>query len=196
MELILGVTGGSGCGKSSFCEALAKEGAHVLDADAVAREVVLKGKPALKELAFEFGEEILTPNGELDRKKMAGIVFTDKQKRDRLNEITHKYIIEEIKAWLFLHSDGVRVLDVPLLFESGLDTLCDRTVCVLADQKARLSRIVSRDGLSEEDARKRILAQPEGEFYIARADDIIENNEGADILRLAKNYWLKLEKES
>ncbi|MBQ3226181.1 MAG: dephospho-CoA kinase [Clostridia bacterium] len=196
MELILGVTGGSGCGKSAFCEALAKEGAHVLDADAVAREVVLKGKPALSELVMAFGEEILTSCGALDRKKMAGIVFTDEQKRDRLNEITHKYIIEEIRAWLSANAKGVRVLDVPLLFESGLDALCDRTVCVLADKKTRLSRIVARDGLSEEDARKRLSAQPEGEFYIARADDVIENYEGADIVRLAKNYWLKLEKES
>jgi len=195
MGLILGVTGGSGCGKSAFCKALSEEGASVLDADLVAREVVLQGKPALSALVREFGEEILTADGDLDRKRMADIAFSNEQKLHRLNEITHKYIIEEIKAWLAVQTEGVRVLDVPLLFESGLSALCDRTAAVLAERKTRISRIVRRDGLSEEEAQRRMDAQPDDAFYIARADDVIENHEGTDIASLAKKYWLTLEKE-
>ncbi len=193
--MILGVTGGSGSGKSAFCRELAQNGAYVLDADVIAREVVMPKMPALAEIKEEFGPEYLTSQGELDRKKMAACVFSDEKKLHRLNQITHKYIIAEIKRLLSEHRNRFCVIDAPLLFESNLDQLCDRTVGILSEKEERVERIVSRDGLTQAEAHARVEAQATDEYYILRADDIIKNHAGAEISALAQNYWMALEKK-
>lgn len=195
MDLILGVTGGSGCGKSAFCRAISELGAFVIDADLVAREVVAHGKPALSEIAECFGSDYLLDNGELDRRKLGALVFSHPEKLHMLNDITHKYIIEEIKSKLRLADKGLRVIDAAVLFESGLGALCGRTACVLADKRVRAERIVARDGLTWEEALSRIDAQKSDEFYRRRANDVILNNGSETELReAAKKYWSKLEK--
>ena len=197
MDLILGVTGGSGCGKSSFCRELAAMGAHVIDADIVAREVVKLGSSALAEITKTFGEEYLLGSGELDRRRLGAAVFSDAEKLHKLNEITHKYIIEEISKQLLEIGSGLRVVDAAVLFESGLAELCGRTAYVLADEPTRCARIMRRDGLSREEARSRINAQQPDSFYLSHADDIIDNSGSEAALReTAKKYWKQLEKET
>ena len=176
---IIGLTGPTGAGKGSLCLELEKSGFHCLDTDLVARQVVEKGKPCLLELCDFFGKGILLPDGNLDRKKLGAICFSDKEKLEVLNSITHKYITKEVQLWL----DGCRadgafaaVIDAPLLFESGEDALCDMTVAVLADKQKRKERIMSRDGISDEEAERRMRNQKDDEFFEKSCDYVIYNN--------------------
>lgn len=195
MRVILGVTGGSGCGKSAFCKMLSEFGAQIIDADVVAREIVRPAMPALQEIVEAFGDEYLLTNGELDRKKLGVLVFSDEQKLHILNKITHKYIIEDIKNRLKKLDSPVIIIDAAVLFESGLSQLCTRTVCVLAKERVRAERIIKRDGLSLEHALDRIHAQQRDTFYIEHANDVIYNNGTEEELRvICKKYWNQLEK--
>ena len=196
MNVILGVTGGSGSGKSAFCRELKRLGAYVIDADVVARQIVEKGKPALAEIKAEFGEEYLNSDGTLNRKKLGELVFSNSHKLEKLNEITHKYITEEINKKLKAENDGLRIIDAALLFESGLDKICDRTACVLASRDVRAERITERDAIDKDAAYARIDAQQNDDFYRKNADDIIENNGAeAELIAKAQKYLTKLETE-
>lgn len=196
MNVILGVTGGSGCGKSAFCRELSRLGAYVIDADVVARQIVEKGMPALMEIKEEFGEEYLLPDGTLNRKKLGEFVFFNPLKLEKLNEITHKYITEEINKKLKEKEYGLRIIDAALLFESGLDKICDHTASVLASRDVRAARIMERDDISQIAAYSRIDAQQNDEFYKKRADDVIENDGAeAELIAKAQKYWSKLETE-
>ena len=138
-----------------------------------------KGKPCLEKLCECFGHEILQEDGSLDRKKLASIAFSDEEKHKSLNSITHFYIMEEIKKWLYdTEKNGavVAVIDAPLLFESGADSLCDITVGVTAPYATRLKRIVKRDGIDKKSAKLRLDAQPNDEFFEEKCDYIIANN--------------------
>lgn len=173
---IIGITGGTGAGKSSVCDELKKCGAQIVDSDLIARQVVQKGQPALDEIVSVFGKDILTDDGELNRLKMADIVFTDSQKLDILNKITHKYIFSEMKRQMDESGANIIVLDVPLLFQSDFPFKCDLTVAVIADTDERISRIMVRDGISREIAEKRISNQMSDEQYKSLADICFDNN--------------------
>lgn len=156
MRYVLGLTGGTGAGKSLISAILQKKGAKIIDADKLSREITKEGGIALGEIEKAFPGVI--KDGVLDRKALGRIVFSDKEKLLILNKITHKYIIkltkEEIEA-----SSGLIVLDAPLLFEAGEDKLCDKVIFVDAEDELRLERIVKRDNLSIDDARARINAR-------------------------------------
>lgn len=181
MNTILGLTGGTGCGKSTVAEYLQKKGAEIIDADEIARFVVTPGQPALAEIAAAF-TDVLLSDGTLNRKKLGSLVFSDAAARSKLNEITHAYIINEIKIRLARTTCPLTVIDAPLLFECGLDSLCTACVGVLADVRARKERIMLRDGLTEEEALNRINAQPTDAFYRNRCRFIIENNNDSSLL--------------
>ncbi|MBQ2942367.1 MAG: dephospho-CoA kinase [Clostridia bacterium] len=156
MRYVLGLTGGTGAGKSLISAILQKKGAKIIDADKLSREITKEGGIALSEIDESFPGVI--KDGVLDRKALGRIVFSDKEKLLILNKITHKYIIkltkEEIEA-----SSGLIVLDAPLLFEAGEDKLCDKVIFVDAEDELRLARIMKRDNLSIDDARLRINAR-------------------------------------
>jgi len=175
---ILGLTGPSGAGKSLVAAALARRGFAVLDADRAARSVVAPGSPCLRELAAAFGGQIITSDGSLDRKKLAAAAFADGPGVERLNAVTHPYITAELKSKLeALVAAGCAkaVLDAPALFEAGAERLCDKVAAVVAPRELRLSRIIARDGLTQEEASRRLAAQKPDEFYTRRADFVIEN---------------------
>ena len=180
--MILGLTGGSGTGKSSACEFFAKKGFVIIDMDKLSRKVCRKGERCLKEIIEYFGRDIIDDEGELIRKKLGDIVFADGEKLEVLNRITHKYILKETTAIIKENRDKDIVLDAAVLFESGAHTLCTDTLCILADEKVRLSRIMKRDSLSEESAKNRIESQPDDKFYIARCDVALYNNGTAEEL--------------
>ena len=182
MKKIIGLTGPSGAGKSTAAKAFLSCGAHVLDGDIVARRVVEKGMPALSELTDAFGADVLLPNGELDRKKMAEIAFSTPENLHKLNSITHKYIIAEIKQEIKDSAKTVFVIDAAALFESGLDGICDATVAVTANKESRLARIMARDKLSAHEAEARISAQPKDDFYVLKSRYHIENDGDAAAL--------------
>ncbi len=170
---VIGITGGSGCGKSYISKKLMERGFLVVDADVSARVVMEKGHPCLAETAAHFGEQILK-NGELDRKKLAEIVFSDEASLKKLNEITHKYILADIYDKIEKGKGETVFVDGAVLIESGIK--CDMMIGVLADKEVRKNRIVSRDGLSETEADRRIGAQQEDSFYIDRCDFVFYNN--------------------
>lgn len=185
---IIGITGGIGSGKSTVSRILHSLGAKIIDADVVARKVVSKGEKALEEIVAHFGEEILDGNGELDRKKLAGIVFGDKDKLKLLNKITHKYIAQAIVCQLEKEKaeknfDTVG-LEAPLIYEEGFSEMVDEIWVVTAAKDVRIRRIMDRSGMSFEEAAARINSQLTEYEYLNIADEVIENN--TDIIDLEK----------
>ena len=174
--MIIGITGGSGTGKTSASRFFEEKGYLVIDCDKLARSVCQKGKPCLLELKSFFGDKIIASDGSLLRRELGRIVFGDKNALGMLNEITHKYITTELKSILKQNKDRDILIDAPLLFEAGLETICDKTLCILADREERIRRITQRDSVSHEEAKKRIDSQKDDDYYISRCDYVVYNN--------------------
>ena len=184
-NIVLGLTGQTGAGKSTLCQYLKKFGCKIIDADQVARDVVEKGSDCISAIVLEFGCEYLTIDGNLNRRKLAENVFTNKAKLKKLNDIMFPYIVDDIKnkiEEMRSTEDGIIVLDAPTLFESGCDKFCDKVISVIASQDVRCSRIIKRDNLSEAEAMHRITAQHKDEFYIERSWKVLHNNSGVEDL--------------
>jgi len=179
---IIGITGGIGSGKSTVSTTLRDLGAAVVDADLLAKSVTASGGKAFDELVDFFGRDILGKDGEVDRQKLAEIVFRDKKMLDALNEITHKYVVEKIYDTVeLLKNSGkwdVIVLDVPIPIEKGFLDLADEVWVVVADRDVRTRRIMERSGYSYEEALKRIDSQMKDDEYIKLADEVL-NNDGS-----------------
>lgn len=179
----IGLTGGVGSGKSTVAALFAQHGALVIDADAVAREIVEPGTPALAEIVEAFGPTVLAADGTLDRPTLAGIVFADPAARAALNAITHPRIGARTAEIMAGAAPGqVIVHDVPLLVENGLAPAYDLVVVVAADEDLRLARLLAR-GMSNDDARRRMAAQASDAERQAVADVVIANN--GDLASLA-----------
>jgi len=180
----VGLTGGIASGKSTVSSILRELGAVVIDADALAREVVAKGTPGLSAVVAEFGDGLLTPDGELDRPAMGALVFADESARKRLEAIVHPLVFERIVA---LEGDApagaVVVHDIPLLAESGRAETFDAVVVVEAPADVQVERMVRDRGWSEEDALARIAAQATPEERRAIATHVIENTGTLEDLR-------------
>lgn len=182
---VIGITGGTGAGKSTVCAELARLGAETADADKIAHEVSDPGGAAYAELVREFGSEILCDGGRIDRKKLGRIVFSDREKLKKLNEITHKYVYAELQKRIDGCRADVIVLDVPLLFEKGSPIRYDLTVAVTADSETRLARIMARDGIDRDAALARMKNQMTDSEYARLADLCVENGADADAAQLA-----------
>lgn len=177
MNIIIGLTGPTGAGKSSvsrLCEGL---GLRHVDCDIIARRAVEKGSEGLSALTEVFGEEILNPDATLNRKRLAQLAFSSKNSTELLNKTIFPFIK---KLVLKETENGKILLDAPTLFESGIDSICHKTVAVLSDREIRLARIKRRDNLSEEDALLRLNAGKDDNFYTKNANYIIYNNKSED----------------
>lgn len=195
-RLIFGITGGTGTGKSTAARFFRDEGVYVADADKAARLVVKPQSACLNEIIAAFGDDMLLPSGELDRKKLGSLVFSDEEKLSLLNEITHKYIKREIEVELEKCGAPLFAIDGAVLITSPLEKMCRYMVCVLADRDVRAKRICLRDNISAQDAKNRINSQPGDDFYIAHGDFIIRNDSGEEELReQVKKITTKLRKE-
>lgn len=174
--LRIGLTGGIGSGKSTVSRLLAERGAVIVDADAIAREVVRPGTPGLAAVAQAFGAAILAADGSLDRPALAAVVFADTEQRAKLDGIVHPLVrarATELAA--AAPPDAVLVNDVPLLAETGQASSYDLVVVVEADAETRVARLVQR-GLTAEDARARIAVQATDEQRRAIADVVLDNS--------------------
>lgn len=180
--MIIGLTGGSGTGKSSACEFFRQRNFLIIDSDKVSREVCSPGERCLEELIQSFGGVILDSDGSLKRHALGEIVFSDKDKLKMLNKITHKYILERIRNIIEENRHKDIVLDAPLLFETGLDDVCDVKLCILSSTDNRINRICARDGISREQALKRISSQHDDNYYISGCDYALYNDRGIEEL--------------
>lgn len=176
--MIIGITGSSGAGKSTICEALKKNyKAKIINADKIAKKLSKKGTSYIIDIIKKFGKDIVDEEGELKRKKLAEIIYSDPKKREELNNCTFKYIKKEIEKEIKkIDEDTIAVIDAPLLFESELNKICDKVIGVISKKELQIERIVARDNIDYEQAEKRLAAQQTNEFYIKNCDDIIENN--------------------
>lgn len=190
--MIIGITGNSGAGKTTASVILANEiNAKIINADEIVKKSQKKGMPYYNEIIKKMGQDILQKDLEIDRKKLAQKIYDDKEKRDILNKITEKYIVEEIKKQIQEVKQKDIILDIPLLFESGLDKICDETISILADEKIKIQRISIRENIDENVAKKRLEIQPEEYYYKSKSNYIIENN-GDDLSKNIKKVWEKI----
>jgi dephospho-CoA kinase len=185
--LKVGLTGSIAVGKSFVLGVLAEIGCRVLDADATAREVVAPGTPGLNAVAEAFGAEVLRDDGTLDRVRLAAIVFSNEEKRRLLNSILHPLIItaqdEQLRLWELETPAGIAVVDAALMIESGGYRRFDKLIVVHCRPEVQLDRLISRDGLSPQEAEKRIAAQMSQAEKMKHADFLIDTSEGFESAR-------------
>ncbi|MDJ1133179.1 dephospho-CoA kinase [Streptomyces iconiensis] len=173
----VGLTGGIGAGKSEVSRLFAEYGAVIIDADRISREVVEPGTPGLEAVVAEFGEEILTADGTLDRQRLGSLVFSDTERLAALNAIIHPLVgRRSAELERAAGEDAVVVHDVPLLVENGLAPLYDMVVIVDASPETQLDRLVRLRGMDEGEARARMAAQATREERLAVADAVIDND--------------------
>ena len=192
---VIGLTGGTGSGKSVVSKSLAEAGAVIVDADKIAHEIILKGEPAYHEIIEYYGTGILDEEGNIIRKKLGEIVFNDKEKLAFLNQCTHKYITAEVKKQIAeAKEEGTAtaiIVDAPLLLEAKLETVCDLVWVVYAEPEVRAQRVMARDGITYELAKARIANQKSWEEYKAAADAVIDNSKDLSYLEGQLNEILK-----
>jgi len=185
--LRVGLTGSIGVGKSFVASVFIELGCHLLDADQTAREVVMPGTPGLMALTQEFGEEILNPDGTLNRKQLGAVVFADESRRQRLNQLLHPFIIarqdEILNAWEAEDPKGIGVVDAALMIESGGYRRFDKLLVVHCRPEVQLERLMLRDKLSREEAERRIHSQMPQEEKQKFADYLIDTSDGFELTR-------------
>ena len=191
-----GLTGSIAVGKSFVASVFTELGCHVLDADQTAREVVMPGTPGLRALVQEFGEEILSADGTLDRKQLGAIVFADEEKRRRLNHILHPFIIarqdEILNAWERADPRGIGIVDAALMIESGGYRRFDKLIVVHCRPEVQLERLMLRDKLARDEAQRRIDSQMSQEEKQKFADYLIDTSDGFE---LARQQTVKVHKD-
>lgn len=184
--LVIGITGGIGTGKSTVTRYLADKGYVVLDADKISHDITEKGSPALEKLADTFGNEIMLSDGNLNRKKMAELAFSDPEKKKKLESIITSEVINIISGKIEIirleKKQKLAFVDAPLLFESGADELTDFNWTVVCDKNVQIERAMSRDGATKEEIERRISNQMSTEEKVKLSDDTIDNSKGIEEL--------------
>jgi dephospho-CoA kinase len=176
----IGLTGGIASGKSTVSQMLRELGGWIIDADQIARKVVEPGRPAWREIVDHFGDRVLLPDQTIDRGLLGAIVFHDEKERRVLNRIVHPHVREEMiretEQVRLHHPQGIIIWDVPLLIEGGLYHQVEKVIVVYVDPDIQLRRLMNRNGLSEDEAKRRIASQMPLSEKVKYADFLIDNN--------------------
>ena len=171
--MILGITGGTGCGKTTLLNCIAERGGLILDCDAIYHDLLRTDPALLSAIEARFPSSV--ENGALQRKNLGNLVFSDEKALEDLNAITHGAVKAEVLRRLS-EKPRLAAIDAIALFEGGLATLCDITVAVTAPEEARIQRLMVRDGIGRDYAKRRIAAQKSAEWFRERCDYCLENN--------------------
>ncbi len=175
-KLVIGLTGSFGTGKSTVAKMFKSFGCRVIDADRISRDLLKPGREVYRRVIRVFGKAIVGKNGRIERRKLAGMVFSDKRVLDRFNRLIHPEIIRQIKLQVKSAGEEVVVLDAPLLMEKNLDRLADAVVVVKASLINQIKRIKKRSGLSKSEITARISSQSPLKEKLGKADFVIDNN--------------------
>lgn len=176
---VIGLTGSIACGKSNVSATLAELGATIIDGDLLSREVTAPGGIALPAIREAFGDEVFFPDGTLNRRALGSAVFGDEEARQRLNAIIHPMVIRLTRERIEQARKAgapLCVLDMPLLFEAGMEHLCDRIWCVWLPRELQLQRLIARDGFTREEAEARLRSQLSADEKAARAHVVIDTS--------------------
>lgn len=173
--MIIGLTGGIASGKSTVSCVFEQNGCEIIDADDISRKLTQKGQPGALAIEREFGKEFFVC-GELDRRKLAEHVFSSKENTQKLNSILHPLIREKILNKIKSSTKDIIILDVPLLFESGLDKICDKTICVVCGEENQILRAKQRSNYSSSDIKNRMNNQLSDEIRCEKSDYIIDSS--------------------
>jgi dephospho-CoA kinase len=177
---VIGLTGGIATGKSTVSIILKKAGAIIIDADRIARDVVKKGLPAYQKIRDTFGDNVLLPDGEIDRSVLGDIIFNDPQKKQLLNRIVHPYVSQETNLQLKhiekTHPHSIVILDIPLLMEAQMHQDLSDVIVVYVPEHTQIKRLMRRDGILEADARARVRSQMPIEEKKDLATIVIDNS--------------------
>lgn len=184
MTLLIGLTGGIGTGKSTVCKLFAERGVAVIDADAVAKELVALDQPALQAIVQEFGKGIIDAKGRLRRDRLRSIVFSDPERRKRLEKLLHPLILEEMLSRANRAGGPYCILCIPLLVETDQSSAVDRVLVVDAPQALQIQRVMERDHLTIDEIKAIMHAQASREDRLEAADDVIMN--ASDMTKLAE----------
>lgn len=198
MTLVIGLTGSIASGKSTVSSMLEEMKIPVIDADKVSREVVEPGEEAYLSVVKQFGEDILLPDGNINRKKLGSVIFSNEEKRKILNGIVHpavrKRMLEQKEDYV-QNGESIIVMDIPLLFESQLTHMVDKVIVVFVEEMVQLKRLMERDQSTKEEALQRIHSQIPLKEKVKLADAVINNNgTRAETLKQLKNIvdeWSK-----
>ena len=181
--LIIGLTGSSGSGKGYVDSVFAKNNIRYIDTDKIVHKLYEGGNECVEEIRHSFGDGVIFPDGSVNRKRLGEIVFGDRSALDLLNHTVHRYvaaIVSDLIDQCKKNNEKALVIDAPMLFESGLDRVCDIKLAVVADEKTKIERIMNRDGISAESAALRLGNQHSDVFFIYNCDFVIYNNAGDD----------------
>lgn len=174
--MIIGITGNSGSGKTIISKILAEKiNAKIIDADKIAKEMTSNKTKYLKEIIEIFGQDILQDD-KLNRKKLAEIIYKNKIKKHQLDKLTYKYVAKEIQEQAINQKSKNVIIDAPLLFESGLNKICEINIAVIAKKSIKIERICKRDETDKKTAKARIAIQRKEKYYTRKADYVLENN--------------------
>lgn len=177
--LVIGLTGGIACGKSTVSEMFLNCDRKVIDSDKISKSILDIDSSGYQEVIEAFGKEIVLPSGHINRKRLGEIIFNDNEKRQILNSIVHPKVVDGIKRRIQLYDlegEDYVVVDIPLLFEAKLEYLVDFVVCVKVEKEIQIERLMTRDGVTEELALKKISSQMPLEEKCSRADEVIDNS--------------------
>ena len=195
--LKVGLTGGIASGKSTVAEMFAGLGAKLLDADEIARKVILPGQPAWTKLQQTFGEYFFHADGKVKRSRLRTVIFSDPEKRKQLNDIVHPEVMKEIekrsKQLSISDQDGVLLVDVPLLLEVGMANRFDKVIVVYVSESVQIRRLRQRDGTSTQEAKHALSAQMPLSDKVGQADYVIDNSGTLEETRVqVENVWQEL----
>lgn len=199
--IVAGLTGGIGTGKSTVAAIFEKAGATVIDADKIAKDVVQPGRPAWQKIVEQFGRNVLQPDGGIDRKRLADIIFNSPQQKNRLDRIVHPFVIAETERRLKEierdHPESVVILDIPLLIEAGMDRDLAEIIVVYVPEAIQQKRLMRRDRLNATEALARIRAQMPIDEKKTRATILIDNSASpAETRKIALKVYEDLQGQS